>query len=62
MSSGRITIAVNAADLNHLRQVAAARGQTITSYVARLVSSDLASQAAPLSPAVALRRASSVVR
>lgn len=62
MSSGRITISVNAADLDSLRQIAAVRGQTVSDYVARLVAANLASQTAPLPSSAALQRASMVVR
>jgi len=62
MSQQHITIALNPVDLNHLRQLASSRGQSVTDYVARLVASDLASAGAPLSAGAALQRASIVVR
>lgn len=62
MSQQRVTIALAGIDLDHLRQLAGSRGQSVSDYVAHLIAIDLASAAAPLPAAAALARASSVVR
>lgn len=62
MSQQHITIALNPIDLNHLRQLASHQGQSVADYVSRLVATDLANAAAPLSAGAALQRASVVVR
>jgi predicted DNA-binding ribbon-helix-helix protein len=42
MNGNQITISVNATDFDELRKIARTRGQTVSDYVARLVSSNLA--------------------
>jgi hypothetical protein len=62
MASQRISLDLNTVDFQHLQQVAERHGKSIRDYVAALVSSRLAQEAAPLAPGQALQRASSVVR
>ena len=43
MNGNQITISVNSSDFDQLRKIARTRGQTVSDYVAYLVSTNLAS-------------------
>ena len=62
MNGTQITISVNTSDFDELRKIARTRGQTVSDYIARLVSTNLANAAVITAPSGTLSETRSATK